>query len=348
MSSVLDLSGIWAPMCTPFTADGTIDLPGLRLNIQRYNETGLAGLVMLGSNGENALLSEDERVAVVREARAALAPGKLLLAGIGHESTVLTIEQSRRMADAGADAALLLPPFYFKAAWTPPVVQKHATDVADASPVPLVLYSIPSRTGIDFTAAMCVALASHDNIIGIKESGGNITKLTQVAARVPRSSFQCLSGSAGFLLPALSIGCVGGICALANVAPAECCGIVEHFQKGELAEARALQLRIADANAAVTARFGIPGLKHVLDRLGYVGGPVRAPLQPLTDAQQQAVVASVEVAGILGGRTSKTQKTATATTAAATATATTTSTSTVRAPAAVRVGAGKQQPLARL
>jgi 4-hydroxy-2-oxoglutarate aldolase len=199
------------------------------------------------------------------------------------ESTQQTIDLTGRMAGAGADAAIVVTPCYYRGGMTAAALVRHYRQVADASPVPVVLYSVPANTGIDLPAQAAIALAKHPNIIGMKDSGGDVAKIGYMAHETRADDFQILAGSAGFLLGALAVGAVGGVCALANIAASRLIRLWESFMQGRATEARALQLPLIEANTAVTSRFGVPGLKAAMDMLGYYGGPVRPPLMPLPE-----------------------------------------------------------------
>jgi 4-hydroxy-2-oxoglutarate aldolase len=276
----LNLAGIFPPLPTSFDRDENLLPEKIRYNIEMLSGYGLSGFLILGSNGEQVMLSEKERSEAVAAARKALPAGKLLLAGTGGQSTRETISLTRAAAAEGADAVLVINPFYFKGLMTHEALVKHYLDVADASPVPVIVYNMPGNTGIDMTASMVIEMAAHPNIAGMKESGGNVVKMGEVLRSV-RSDFQVLAGGAGFLLPALSMGAVGGILALSNIAPAQCIEIYRLFLEGDMARARALQHKMIPVNAAVTARWGVPALKAAMDHLGLYGGPSRRPLLPL-------------------------------------------------------------------
>jgi 4-hydroxy-2-oxoglutarate aldolase len=170
--------------------------------------------------------------------------------------------------------------------------------VADASPIPVSMYNMPANTSVDMAAEVITKLSQHPNIMGLKDSSGNLAKLGEVI-RSARPGFQVLAGSAGFLYPALCVGAVGGVLALANIAPQQCCDIVSLFKHGKHEDARELQLRMIAPNTAVTARFGVPGLKAALDMLGYHGGNPRSPMLPLPDAQRETLRNILVEAGIL-------------------------------------------------
>lgn len=288
----MDLSGLYPPVPTFFTNTGALDLDGLRAMLVRLQAEPLRGFVLGGSNGEFTSLTIEERRTVVRTARAVVARDRWLIAGSGLESTAGTIELTRALAADGADAALVVTPGYFKARMTTAALVAHFTAVADASPIPVILYSVPANTGVDLPAEAVVTLSRHTNIIGLKDSGGDITKFGRMALEC-RPGFQLLAGSAGFLLPALVVGGCGGIMALANIAPRPLRAIMDLLASGDLPAARAVQLRLIPANAAVTARYGVAGLKAALELLGHTGGLPRPPLLPLTSDERQ------ELRGIL-------------------------------------------------
>ena len=275
------LEGIFPPIPTPFDASGDIDLAALAENLDWWNRFDLTGFVVLGSNGEAALLDETEKLRLVDSARAALSEDRSLIVGTGLPSTRATIVLTRAVADAGADFALVLPPSYYKGQMTAEALVRHYHAVADASPVPIILYNMPACTGIDLAAETIARIAQHSNIIGIKDSGGNVVKAGEIR-RLVGPEFGVLAGSASFLLPALSLGAVGGVLALANIAPAQCLAIYQHFLNGEWEQAREIQARMIPVNTAVTRGWGVPALKAAMDMLGLYGGPVRPPLLPLS------------------------------------------------------------------
>ncbi|XP_068806013.1 4-hydroxy-2-oxoglutarate aldolase, mitochondrial isoform X2 [Struthio camelus] len=206
-------------------------------------------------------------------------------ADVPFRATQATIEMTVGMAEAGADAALVVTPCYYRGAMTGAALVQHYTEVAEASPVPVVLYSVPANTGLDLPLEAVVALAQHPNIVGLKDSGGDITRLGLIVHKTRQEDFQVLVGSAGFLLAGYAVGASGGICALANVLGAPLCQLERLCREGRWQEARDLQHRLIEPNAAVTCRFGIPGLKKAMEWFGYYGGPCRAPLAPLSPTQ---------------------------------------------------------------
>ncbi|XP_009463448.1 PREDICTED: 4-hydroxy-2-oxoglutarate aldolase, mitochondrial [Nipponia nippon] len=281
----LDLRGIFPPLTTPFSPTQEVDYARLEENMRRYASIPFRGLVVLGSNGEYPYLAPRERLEVVSCVRRALPRERLLLAGSGCESTQATIELTVSMAEAGADVALVVTPCYYRGAMTSAALVQHYTEVADASPIPVVLYSVPANTGLDLPLEAVLALAQHPNILGIKDSGGDITRMGLMVHKTQQEDFQVLAGSAGFLLASYALGASGGVCALANVLGAPLCQLDRLCREGRWQEARDLQHRLIEPNVAVTRRFGIPGLKKAMEWFGYYGGPCRAPLAPLSAPQ---------------------------------------------------------------
>ena len=285
------LEGVFPPIPTPFDADGEIDAAALAENLSWWNRYDLSGVVVLGSNGEAVLLDGSEKLSLIEAARAGIPEGRSMIVGTGSQSTRATISLTQAAADAGANYALVLPPFYYKGLMTADVLERHFRAVADASPIPVVLYNMPACTGIDMSAELIVALAGHENIVGLKDSGGNTAKLGQIHGELGER-FRILAGSASFLLPALSVGAVGGVLALANIAPRQCVEILRLASEGDVRAASELQVRMIPPNSAVTRRWGVPGLKAAMEMLGLRGGPVRSPLLPL-DAENREELRSI-------------------------------------------------------
>jgi 4-hydroxy-2-oxoglutarate aldolase len=273
----LSLNGIFPPVPTPFVRD-EIAADKLAANIEKWSRTGLHGLVVAGSNGEYVSLSERERRDVVKAAVAA-APGDLpVIAGTGCESTRETIRLTNDCAALGARAALVVTPHYYGGRMTPDALKAHFTKVADEADIPVLIYSVPKFTHIHLSLDLIAELSRHPNIIGIKDSAGNLNFIGELINRVD-DGFKVLVGTAGVLFGGISLGCAGGICALANVAPGPCVAILEAVRAGDFDRARRLQLRMLPVNNAVTSIYGVPGLKAALDMLGYFGGDPRPPLR---------------------------------------------------------------------
>ncbi len=294
----ISLHGIFPPVPTLFDAKGEVAEQALKENIARLNAFDLSGYVVLGSNGEAGFLSVEEKARVWAAARAAIPADKLMLAGAGCESTRQTIDLSRRAADAGADAVLLVTPHYYGGRMTPDALVRHYQAVADAISIPVVLYTVPKFTHVDLDAATIARAAEHPNVIGVKDTSGKVAKIADTV-RLAGPDFQVLAGSASFLFPSLAVGAVGGILALANIAPQMCLDMYDLFQAGRWDEAAALQRRAIPINAAVTAHFGIPGLKAAMEMLGHYGGSVRSPLMDLTEMEREALREVLVEGGVL-------------------------------------------------
>ncbi len=293
----MNLEGVYPPIATPFDEQGRIHTHALAVNIRRWNTTGLHGYVIAGSNGESALLESDEIVQAVRTARQAAATGMQIIAGTGRESTAATIALSKGCADAGADAVLVVTPAYYGGEMKPDALKTHFFRVADASPVPVILYNVPKFTHLNMSPEAVAQMAAHQNIIGIKDSAGDIGQVINLLRLCP-PEFRIVVGNGPVFLSALQVGAVGGILALANVAAAECVAIYNLVREGRLAEAQALHFRLMPVGWAVTSGYGVPGLKAALDWRGFHGGMPRPPLLPADDKTRQAVGAILEEAGL--------------------------------------------------
>jgi 4-hydroxy-2-oxoglutarate aldolase len=294
-----ELAGIFAPVTTPFDAvSGDLDVIGLRSNARHLLATEIAGLVLFGSTGEGLLLDEPERLAALEGMRE-IANEKLLLAGAGAESTRATIRLVRDSAAAGADAVLVPPPAYYRPQLTPEALREHYSAVADASPVPVLLYQVPpAYSGVELRAGLVAELGKHGNIAGIKDSTGDLQAMGAILETSSRD-FIVLVGSGAVLYGALEVGARGGILAIANLAPRECAELFRAWKAGREAEAGAIQERLAPLHRAVVARYGVAGVKAALDHLGLVGGPTRSPLLPLRDADRLRVRDALEAAGLM-------------------------------------------------
>jgi 4-hydroxy-2-oxoglutarate aldolase len=288
------LQGIYAPIPTPFEND-QIAFDKLAANMEFWLASKLTGIVVMGSNGEFVVLSQEEKKELISKACKMIQGRKPVLAGIGCESTKETIELAKHAADAGADAALALSPNYYKRAMSDELNKAFFQEVADACPIPLVMYNMPANTGINLSSKLIADMAKHPNIIGVKDSGGNIVQIAEIINSTP-PDFSVFAGSASFLYPSLVLGATGGTLALANVLPDECAEIQELTEAGRHAEARALQLKLLDINNAVTARWGVSGLKAALEMQGLFGGEPRKPLLPLGEQERKTLAVILEKA----------------------------------------------------
>ncbi len=274
----INLSGILLPVTTPFAADESIDLRGLEENIDKWNATGITGYVILGSTGERVNLDEREYVEVIETARQAVPKEFAFIAGAGQQSTRGTIREIEVAAQAGAEAALVITPHYYRSAITQDALVEHYTTVADASSIPIILYSMPDLTGIKIEPETAARLSAHQNIIAIKDSSNDLAKLKETVRLVPEA-FAVMIGNGTVFGEALQAGARAGILAVGCVAPQLCVATYEAVRVDDLDRASALQAVLTPLARAVTKTYGIGGLKAALEMNGYVGGAVRAPLQ---------------------------------------------------------------------
>lgn len=295
--NTLDLNGIFPPIPTPFEGD-QVAYEKLATNLEKWTTTGIKGLVVFGSNGEYPLLSYDEKCQVVQTVVQATPRHFSIIVGSGCESTKATIELTNACAKLGANAALVVTPHYYGNSMTPATLVRHFTEVADQSDIPIVLYNVTKFTHINLAPIVVAQLSHHPNIIGIKDSSGNVSQLGDYL-NVVDEGFHVMVGTAGALLGALSLGCAGGVLALANVAPTLCVKIYDLVAAGHYEEAKRYQLQMIPVNKAITATYGIAGLKTALDLLGYYGGPPRLPLLPSTEAEQEAIRTLLQQANLL-------------------------------------------------
>lgn len=295
--SGLALSGVFTPIVTPFTSSDTIDEAGLRSNVARWMQSPLHGLVALGSNGEAPQLDDDEADRVIDIVRAGVPKEKTFLVGTGRESTKGTIAATKRAAKLGADAVLVRTPSFFKSQLTSDIFVRHYTEVADASPVPILLYNVTMFTGVSLQPDAVERLAMHPNIVGMKESGSDIGLISEYVMRTP-DDFVVLGGSATMLLYSLSAGCGGAIIALAALMPDACVKLWSLLREGKFNEAQAVQRELMPLAKSVGGVHGVPGLKAALDLMGFVGGYPRPPLRPVAEPVKAAIRQQLETLAV--------------------------------------------------
>lgn len=291
--------GIYTPIVTPFNRQEEIDFQCMKHNLSRWEKTDLDGIVVLGSNGEFVFLSMEEKIELVKFVINNFTREKKIIVGTACESTRETILMNQRVAELGADAVLVLPPNYYKGGMKEDILYQYFMDIAEASPIPVMIYNMPGNTGINLTATLVARLSRHPNIVGIKDTSGNIVQLAEIV-RDTDQDFSVFAGNAGYLLPALAVGARGATLALANIFPEDCCKLVSLFREGKMKEAKELQLRMIEPNFTVTGKFGVPALKAALDLLGYQGGLPRRPLQPLSAEQRNTVEEVLKKYGAIG------------------------------------------------
>ena len=291
-------SGVFTPIITPFRGDGAIDEAGMRRNVARWMTMPLTGLVVLGSNGEAPQIDDAEADRVIDIVRSEVPRDRPLIAGTGRESTAATIAATRRAAAAGVDAVLVRTPSFFKSQMTAEVFVRHYTEVADASPVPVLLYNVTMFTGVTLPADAVATLASHPNIVGMKESGSDIGLISEYIARTP-DDFTVLAGSAATLFHALCADCDGAVLALAALVPREIVGMQALLEEGRLDDARTLQRRLMPLARSVGALYGVPGLKAALELMGFAAGPPRPPLRSVSPQAIDLLRAQLDALGVL-------------------------------------------------
>ena len=294
-------SGIYTPIVTPFRSDDTLDEAGLVSNVTKWMKTSLDGLVVLGSNGEAAQLDDVEADRIVDLVREHVPAHRPLIAGTGRESTRATIEATRRAAAGGVDAVLVRTPSFFKSQMTTDVFVRHYTEVADASPVPVLLYNVSMFTGVNLQPDAVERLAVHPNIVGIKESGSDIAQIAEFVSRTP-DDFTVLAGSATTFVHALCAGCDGAILALAALVPDACRELLTLVGESRLDEARTLQQRLLPIAKSVGGTYGVPGLKAALHLLGFAGGPPRPPLRSVAPSIIAIIRGQLDALGLFSAR----------------------------------------------
>jgi 4-hydroxy-2-oxoglutarate aldolase len=294
----MKLQGIFAPVTTPFDHAGSLYAVKVEHNVEKWNKTALAGYVVCGSTGETPLLSAEEKCQLWGLVAKSAAPDKILIAGTGVDGVQETVCLTNRAAEMGYKAALVLTPHYFKNQMSRPESQMvYFRAVADRAKIPVLIYNIPQFTGVDLSWETVVALSEHPNIVGMKDSSGNMERLMHVVCDA-KEGFQLLVGSVQILLPALLMGATGGILAYANAAPYSAIAIWEAYRTREDEAARDWQRRVSRAAPFVTSKYGIPGLKHAMDLNGYYGGPPRLPLcTPTPQAKKEIEEAFKDLKG---------------------------------------------------
>jgi len=282
------LKGIIPALTTPFESHGAVALSRMRENIVAYNRTGLSGYLAFGSTGESVLLDRAEFEQVLAVVREAAAPGRTLIAGTGTEPTAETISRTEVAAKMGYDYALVCPPTYFKPAMNSHALVEHYRRVADVARIPILLYSVPQFTGIPIEVDVATRLSEHPNVAGMKDSSGNVERVQAILAAVPET-FELLTGASTTVLPSMAVGAKGGILALADFLPELCVALYDAIMARDTQKSLELQRRLIAPTARIVGGMGVAGVKCAMDRRGYYGGPVRAPLLPLGEAQKKDV-----------------------------------------------------------
>ena len=290
---IANLRGIFPPVVTPFDRRGDADEGRFQENLRRYTGIGLSGIVVAGSTGEAPYLTDRERLRLVELARQIVRPPELVIVGTGLESTRQTLRLSREAVARGADALLILTPNYYKSRMDTPILIAHYRTLGDQLARPVIIYNIPQFTGIRMAPEAIAPLAHHPNIVGLKESSGDLAYLRAILRKV-RRTFHVLTGSGLIFLEALRAGAVGGVLGQAGFAPDLCVGVYEAFRQRRLKTARELQNRLVPLVEKISALYGVPGVKAALDLCGYAGGNPRPPLEPLGAGPRRVIAAALK------------------------------------------------------
>jgi 4-hydroxy-2-oxoglutarate aldolase len=296
----MELQGIIPALTTPFDAQGALALDRLRENVEAYNRTGLSGYLAAGSTGESVLLDRAEFEKVLATVADAAAPGRILIAGAGVDSTTETISRTLAAEKLGYHFALVCTPYFFKPMMSAEILAEHYRRVADASRIPILLYSVPQFTGVAIEADLAARLAEHPNIAGMKDSSGNVDRIGEILARVP-AAFQLMTGAATTVFPSMQLGAKGAILGLADFLPEICVALHDAVVAGDHGMSLELQRRILQASHRIVGAGGIAGVKYAMDCRGYYGGPVRRPLLAIKEAQKKEIkslIAALVSAGV--------------------------------------------------
>jgi 4-hydroxy-2-oxoglutarate aldolase len=294
----LFISGILPPVITPFKQSDEIDYDAFVRNIGLWNKTQLSGFLVLGSNSETPFLNEEEKLNLIELAVHSAVKDKFILAGTGLESTRETIALTNKAARLGAHAALLLTPHYYSEQMNTRALIHHYTTIAEASDIPILIYNVPKFTHLNISVEAVKILSQHPNIIGMKDSAGDLAQLEAFKNVVP-PDFNLIVGSAAILYPAFQLGIRSAILAPANCLPNECANVQLLLNEGKSQQALELQARLIPVNKAVTDTYGIAGLKYACSLFGYEGGSIRSPLLPIDDEQKISIRSILTKAGFL-------------------------------------------------
>lgn len=280
------IKGVIPPMITPFDENDNVDYEKHVKNVEKWNEYDLAGYLVLGSNSETVYLTEEEKLKLVELTVKHRKPGKIVMAGTGLESTRETIVLTNKAADLGADCALLLTPNYYGGKMNDEALINYFTEVADNVKIPILIYNVTKFTHVNISPKAVGVLAKHPNIIGMKDSSGDIPQLVNFKRAIGNEEFNLMVGTASAWYPALTLGVEASVMALVNCCPQECVDVQKEYDNGNIDKSRELYERVFPVNSAVTGPFGIAGLKYACDLLGFEGGLVRKPLLQITEDEK--------------------------------------------------------------
>jgi len=284
--SYFEIKGVIPPVITPFKENDEVDYEKFSTNIKKWNSKDLAGVLVLGSNGETAYLREEEKLELIKLAVENTDDDKIVMVGTGLESTEMTIELTNKAAKLGADCALLLTPNYYGGKMDDEAQLAYFKEVADNTEIPILIYNVTKFTHINISPKVVSELSKHKNIIGMKDSSGDVKQLIQFMNAGLDQEFNLLVGTAAAWYPALAVGVKASVMALANCCPDECIEVQKLFEEGKNEESLELYKKMYPVNSAVTGGYGIAGLKYVCDELGFEGGFTRKPLLPLKDREK--------------------------------------------------------------
>ena len=288
----MKFAGSYVALVTPFQADGSVDFGKLRELVNWHLAQGTDGIVALGTTGESSTMSHEEDDELAR-CIIETVNGKIpVIVGAGSNCTQTQLEKSRKYHDLGADGLLLIAPYYNKA--NDEGMYRHFATVADAIDTPVILYNVPGRTGCSISPACCARLAKHPNIAGIKEASGNISYTAKIA-RLLGDDFCMFSGNDDMIVPVMSLGGCGVISVWANICPKECHDLVAAFAAGDVATARAMQLRYLELINALFCEVNPIPIKEAMNQLGMNVGGYRLPLCEISDAGRETVRRALEV-----------------------------------------------------
>ncbi len=293
-----DFRGVFPPMVTPFTEDGRVDYDAFVFNIDKWNSTGLSGYLVMGSNSETTFLTEAEKLELIRLTVETAAPEKRIIVGTGLESIADTIRLTNRAARLGAQCALLLTPYFYGYEMTSAALESYYRETADHCDIPVLIYNVPKFTHVNIQADAVRELARHPNIIGMKDSAGDVAQLATFLRETP-DDFSIAVGTASVWYPALTLGIRTGVHALANCCPDDDVAVQTAYEKGDRETALKTYQRLFPVNAVVTGSLGVAALKYACDLMGYRGGYVRKPLQPVTEDQKKMIRSVLEQARVL-------------------------------------------------
>jgi 4-hydroxy-2-oxoglutarate aldolase len=289
------------PAVSTFDDRGELDRLAFQGNLTAHLALGMDGVLVAGSSGESALLDDADRRQLLWWARERVPPDKWLIAGVGSESTRQTIARAADAREIGADAVLVIAPHYFLKRMNEAALLAHFRAVADASPLPVLLYNMPAYSHIVLSAVLVHELAQHPNVIGMKDSAGNLPMLSEYLG-AQSENFRVLTGSGGTAAPALAAGVKGAILAIALYAGAAVRSMVDAFQSGRVDEAMAMQTVLAPLATDIAGAMGPAGIKAAMDLVGLQGGAPRSPLLPVRGVELETVTARLQAAGILSAQ----------------------------------------------